>query len=196
VIGRQEVLTANHCVDGGHGPYFVVTGGKRIPVASISGAGGATLLKLASPLPGNVTPMATTSNSPSNGNYTIAGYGTDDEMAKPRSAGLREARLIADNTYAPQSLVDPGRRGPLAASACMGDSGGPVARYDGKKFVLVGIVDRASNIVGNRACGYLTHYATVSGINTTVAAATPVEATVAPRKRVAKVRHHRRWAYR
>lgn len=201
VIGRQEVLTANHCVDGGHGPYFVVAGGKRIAVTGHDRAGGASRLTLASPLPAGFIPIATNSDTPSNGSYTIAGYGTNDEMARPRSAGLREARLVADNTYSASSLVDPGRRGPIAASACMGDSGGPVARFDGRRYVLVGIVDRASNITGNRACGYLTHYASVSGVDTTAFTApnaTPVEAAVTSRriKRSAKVKVQRRWAAR
>jgi hypothetical protein len=157
VIGRQQVLTANHCVEGS-GPFFVVAGGAKIAVTGHTGSGQATLLTLASPLPAHYTPIAT-GNTPGDGSYTIAGYGTAQEAARMRSAGLREARLVPDARYG--GLVDPNRRGPISASACMGDSGGPVARFDGKRYVLVGIVERVSNYAGIGACGYLTHYSTV-----------------------------------
>jgi len=84
------------------------------------------------------------------------------------SAGLREARLVSDPRH--NALVDPRRRGPISASACMGDSGGPVARFDGKRYVLVGIVERVSNYAGIGACGFLTHYSSVSGSSTYAAA--------------------------
>ena len=45
----------------------------------------------------------------------------------------------------------------------MGDSGGPVAKFDGKRYVLVGIVERVSNYAGVGACGFLTHFSAVSG---------------------------------
>jgi hypothetical protein len=84
------------------------------------------------------------------------------------SAGLKEARLVADAKYG--GLVDPRRRGPISASACMGDSGGPVAKFDGRRYVLVGIVERVSNYAGVGACGFLTHFSAVSG-NSTYASA-------------------------
>jgi secreted trypsin-like serine protease len=134
VVGPQEVLTSGHCIDGSD-PYFVIAGGRRIKVASHSGYGGAARLALA-----------------------IAGYGTAVESAHPRVGGLRATTLVsAGNSGA---LVDPNRRG---ASACMGDSGGPVARHDGRRYVLVGIIERASNPSPTRACGDLTHYVSVGG---------------------------------
>jgi hypothetical protein len=48
----------------------------------------------------------------------------------------------------------------------MGDSGGPVAKFDGKRYVLVGIVERVSNYAGVGACGFLTHFSAVSGGST------------------------------
>jgi len=102
------------------------------------------------------------------GTFTIAGYGTAQESARMHSAGLKEARLVADAKYG--GLVDPKRRGPISASACMGDSGGPVAKFDGKRYVLVGIVERVSNYAGVGACGFLTHFSAVSG-NSTYASA-------------------------
>ena len=72
------------------------------------------------------------------------------------------ARLVTDSRYG--ALVDPRRRGAISASACMGDSGGPVAKFDGRRFVLVGIVERVSNYAGVGACGFLTHFSSVSGV--------------------------------
>src|SRR5712671_1366552 len=166
VIGRQQLLTANHCVEGS-GPFFVVAGGRQIAVASHSASGQTTQLTLASPLPAQYVPIATGSAS-GEGTYTIAGYGTAQESARMHSAGLREARLVSDPRH--NALVDPRRRGPISASACMGDSGGPVARFDGKRYVLVGIVERVSNYAGIGACGFLTHFSAVSG-NSTYASA-------------------------
>jgi hypothetical protein len=106
-------------------------------------------------------PIAT-GDAPGSGDYTIAGFGTAQESARMHSAGLREAHLVSDSRYG--ALVDPNRRGAISASACMGDSGGPVARFDGKRYVLVGIVERVSNYSGIGACGFLTHYSTFGGI--------------------------------
>ncbi len=159
VIGRQQLLTANHCVESG-GPFFVVAGGSRIAVTSHSAQGQTTLLTLASPLPARYVPIST-GDAGGDGTFTIAGYGTAQEAARMRSAGLREARLVADSKYG--ALVDPRRRGAISASACMGDSGGPVAKFDGKRYVLVGIVERVSNYAGVGACGFLTHFSAVSG---------------------------------
>ena len=159
VIGRQQLLTANHCVESG-GPFFVVAGGSRIPVTGHSQQGQTTLLTLASPLPAHYVPIPT-GDASGGGTYTIAGYGTAQEAARMHSAGLREARLVADSKFG--ALVDPRRRGPISASACMGDSGGPVAKFDGTRYVLVGIVERVSNYAGVGACGFLTHFSAVSG---------------------------------
>lgn len=161
VVGRQTLLTANHCVEGS-GPFHVVVGGRQIAVASHSAAGQVTQLTLAAPLPSTVVPIATGAAG-SDGTYTIAGYGTAHESARMHSAGLREARLVNDSRY--NALVDPRRHGAISASACMGDSGGPVAKFDGKRYVLVGIVERVSNYAGIGACGFLTHYSSVSGVS-------------------------------
>jgi hypothetical protein len=139
VIGRQQLLTANHCVEG-PGPFYVVAGGRQIAVTGHSPAGQVTQLTLAAPLPASIIPIATSSSAAGDGNYTIAGFGTAQESARMRSAGLREARLVNDSRY--NALVDPRRHGAISASACMGDSGGPVAKFDGKHYVLVGIVER------------------------------------------------------
>jgi len=172
VIGRQQLLTANHCVEGS-GPFFVMAGSSKIAVTGHSAQGQTTLLTLASPLPANYVPIAT-GEAGGDGSYTIAGYGTAHEAERMRSAGLREARLVADSRYG--GLVDPKRRGAISASACMGDSGGPVAKFDGKRYVLVGIVERVSNYAGVGACGFLTHFSAVSG-NSTYASSAPAGTT-------------------
>jgi hypothetical protein len=193
VIGRQQLLTANHCVEGS-GPFYVVTGGSKIAVASHSPSGQTTLLTLASPLPARYQPIATGADA-GGGNYTIAGYGTAVESERMHSAGLREAHLTTDSRYG--GLVDPKRHGPISASACMGDSGGPVAKFDGKRFVLVGIVERVSNYAGIGACGFLTHFSAVSGGNTYASAPSgETRQASEPRttRRVASKKHRRHWA--
>jgi hypothetical protein len=180
VVGQQEVLTSNHCIDGSD-PYFVLAGGRRIKVASHSGYG--TVARLT--LPRSYTPIATDGGFGDGGSIVIAGYGTAVESAHPRLGGLRAATLVADGNSG--ALVDPARRG---ASACMGDSGGPVARFDGRRYVLLGIIERASNPSPTRACGDRTHYVSVGGLSswsgTTTAART--DEPVRPRRR-ARVRH-------
>jgi hypothetical protein len=192
VIGRQQLLTANHCVEKG-GPFYVIAGGARIPVASHAPSGQTMLLTLASPLPGQFVPIATGSDAGSDGAYTIAGYGTAREAERMQSAGLKEARLVADSRYG--GLVDPNRRGPISASACMGDSGGPVAKFDGRRYVLVGIVERVSNYAGIGACGFLTHFSAVSGSSTFASAPAGSQQASEPRRQ-ARVsgKKQRHWA--
>jgi hypothetical protein len=190
VIGRTQLLTANHCVEG-TGPFFVVAGSSRIPVTSHAPSGQTTMLTLASPLPAQFIPIAT-GDAGSEGTYTIAGYGTAREAERMHSAGLKEARLVADSRYG--GLVDPHRRGPISASACMGDSGGPVAKFDGKRYVLVGIVERVSNYAGIGACGFLTHFSAVGG-SSNFAAAPSGQIRQASEPRQARIgKKQRHWA--
>ena len=74
----------------------------------------------------------------------------------------------------------------------MGDSGGPVARFDGRRYVLVGIIERASNPHPTKACGHLTHYVSVGGYGgwTDAAATASPEGTRMPRR--AKTRRRTR----
>jgi hypothetical protein len=79
----------------------------------------------------------------------------------------------------------------------MGDSGGPVAKYDGKRYVLVGIVERVSNYAGIGACGFLTHYSSVSGVTSVASAPEGSRQVSEPRtRRVAGTKRHRQWAAR
>ena len=58
----------------------------------------------------------------------------------------------------PYSLVDPGRDGPISASACYGDSGGPVLRGG----VLVGVITRANYPHKRIACGFYTTWTPIA----------------------------------
>src|ERR1700741_1307060 len=70
VIGRQQLLPANHCVEKG-GPFHVIAGGARIAVASHTPSGQTTLLTLASPLPRQFVPIATGGDARSAGGSTL-----------------------------------------------------------------------------------------------------------------------------
>jgi Trypsin len=183
VIGRRDVLTAPHCVED-IASLHVSAGGRRIAVAARSWFGGATRLTLARDLPSRYAPIALDDVAVS-GAVTIAGYGVSYESPRARSAGLREARLVSTGgRYGP--LVDPKRHGAISASACMGDSGGPVAVYDGRRYHLVGIIDRASYPSSPRACGYYTIFIAVGGplFGSFFAAQTPPQQSPPPRHSV------------
>jgi hypothetical protein len=161
VISRIAVATAGHCGRG----LQVIAGGRSFGIARISRSvilddgrrvsvsGDAAILQLASPLPAE---FATAPIGDGLGDtYTIAGYGTPDERWRSAFGVLREAMLVAE---APYTLVDPNRTDSIGASACHGDSGGPVLRGG----MLVGIVTRAAHPSPHLACGHLTRWAPVT----------------------------------
>lgn len=162
-ISRRLVATAAHCANramrimgsGGSASIACVSksavldDGRRVSVT-----GDAAILTLTSPL--SIGP-ATIGQSDSD-RFTIAGYGTTNESNRMAFGTLHEASLVAAS---PLALVDPNRSGSISASACFGDSGGPVMRGG----VLVGIITRAAHPSPRIACGHLTRWApiTVSG---------------------------------
>jgi len=164
-IGRKTVVTAAHCANRS---MRIQAGGRSIGIAGVSRsamlddgrqvqvAGDAAILQLASPLPGSVS--AAPVGDGSGERFTIAGYGTTDERWRGAFGSLHEASLVAAG---PRALVDPNRAGSIGASACFGDSGGPVMRG----AELVGIITRAAHPSPRIACGHLTRWApvTVSG---------------------------------
>ena len=125
--------------------------GRRVSVS-----GDAAILKLSSPLPAGVG--AAPVGEGGGDSFTIAGYGTTDERERGAFGALHEATLVPASARA---LVDPNRTGSIGASACFGDSGGPVMRGG----MLVGIITRAAHPSPRIACGDLTRWAaiTVSG---------------------------------
>jgi hypothetical protein len=83
----------------------------------------------------------------------------------------------------------------------MGDSGGPVAKFDGKRYVLVGIVERVSNYAGIGACGFLIHFSAVSGGSSYASAPSGTTREAAseprePRRTASKSQKRKRWAAR
>jgi len=102
VIGRQQLLTANHCVEGS-GPFFVVAGGARIAVTGHSPSGQTTLLTIASPLPAHFVPIAT-GDAGTDGAYTIAGYGTARTFAQ--RLGQQEAARLLQETLNEEEATD------------------------------------------------------------------------------------------
>jgi hypothetical protein len=190
-IARKLVATARHCGRGsviaggmhlglaGSGQSAVLDDGRRVTVI-----GDAAILRLTSPLPASVTPAPVGDGD--GDTYIIAGYGTADERHRGAYGHLREATLVSAERFA---LVDPNRTGSIGASACFGDSGGPVLRGG----TLVGIVTRAAHPSPRIACGHLTRYAPIL-VSGSAAAATetagdgvPVEThrTVKRKKRIA-----------
>src|SRR5664279_4637295 len=153
--------------------------GRRVSVS-----GDAAILKLAEPLSGvGTAPVGEGAGE----SFTIAGYGTQDEREHGAFGSLHEASLVAAGARA---LVDPNRSGSIGASACFGDSGGPVMRGG----MLVGVITRAAHPSPRIACGYLTRWAavTVSGSAGEVATASIENDTPAAEPRGRKVRRHAR----
>lgn len=157
-ISRNHIATAAHCANRG---MRIMGGGGSVGIASmsksavlddgrrVSVSGDAAILKLSAPLPSGID-AATVGTSDSD-RFTIAGYGTTDERNRTAFGTLHEASLVAAS---PLALVDPNRSGSISASACFGDSGGPVMRGG----VLVGIITRAAHPSPRIACGHLTRW--------------------------------------
>ena len=162
-ISRRHVATAAHCANRG---MRIMGGGSAVSIAGVSKSavlddgrrvsvtGDAAILTLTSPL--SIGPV--TIGTSDSDRFTIAGYGTTNESNRMAFGALHEATLVAAS---PLALVDPNRSGSISASACFGDSGGPVMRGG----VLVGIITRAAHPSPRIACGHLTRWApiTVSG---------------------------------
>jgi len=178
-IDHNVVVTAAHCVSGGAqvfaggAPVAIAGRGRSITISSgvhVRVAGDAVILRLAHALPG-VIPMAVGDGRAGQA-VTVAGYGTVNE-AQPGAVGaLHEARLVPARG---RQLVDPNRSEKLGASACFGDSGGPVVRGG----ALVGVITRANYPGSRRACGWYTRWAPVMASGRTRAAARPTATDIA-----------------
>ena len=178
VIARTAVVTAGHCARG----MRVIAAGRSFGIAGVSHStvledgrlvtvsGDAAILRLAAPLPAEFD--AAPIGDGSGDSYTIAGYGTTDERWRDPFGALHEATLVA---HGPGELVDPNRTGPIGASACFGDSGGPVLRGG----MLVGIVTRATYPSSRLACGHLTRWEPLTVSEPSVASTDPIDGEAA-----------------
>jgi hypothetical protein len=188
VVGRRTVVTAAHCAEG----MRVVANGSLYRVARISRSGvlddgrsvhvdgDASVLELAALLPPSID--AAPVGEGAGDIFTISGYGTTDERFIGSFGTLHEAQVIAAGKG---RLVDPNRTGSIGASACFGDSGGPVFRGG----MLVGVITRAAYPSARIACGNLTHWAPISiGPAAKAVATAPVAARLAGEATSAKVR--------
>lgn len=185
-IARRVVVTAAHCANRG---MRVLGGGGSIGISSVSRSavlddgrrvsvsGDAAFLKLAAPLSHSAAPIGDGGGD----TFTIAGYGTTNESARAAFGSLHEASLVAASARA---LVDPNRTGSIGASACFGDSGGPVMRGG----MLVGIITRAAHPHPRIACGHLTRWAPITASGEAGAVAVADESTdiAEPRGRKAR----------
>lgn len=189
VIARQLVVTAAHCARRG----LRVVGGGSVGIAGIARsavlddgrrvtvAGDAAILRLTAPLSASAAPIGDGDGD----TFTIAGYGTTDERASGAFGALHEASLVA----APgRQLVDPNRSGAISASACFGDSGGPVMRGG----MLVGVITRANYPNKRIACGFYTRWAPVTVSGQAQQIATYDETSVATPRASKRQRHARR----
>jgi hypothetical protein len=152
VIAPRLVVTARHCAYGmsvlADHHYYRVAHVSRDGVLDdgrlVHVSGDASILYLSKPLPETIAAVPVGDGD--GDNFIIAGYG---------GGRLHQATLVAASPYA---LVDPGRTGTISASACFGDSGGPVLRGG----VLVGVITRAAHPSPHRACGDLTRWVPIS----------------------------------
>jgi hypothetical protein len=194
-IGRHMIVTAAHCASR---RMRIIAGGVSISAAGIarsatlddgrkiSVSGDAAIVRLAAPLPASITPLPVGAGE--GDSYTIAGYGTPSERNRGAFGTLREARLVAAE---PHALVDPNRSSSIGASACFGDSGGPVLRGS----ALIGIISRAAHPSPRIACGHLTRWVpiVVSGTATTSGQGVP-DVTDAETSQVVRFKPPRRTA--
>ncbi len=162
VVARDEILTVEHCVEKHKDEDLqIITNAGKIQVVDRARSGAHYRLKLKRPLPKSYQPIAIQGGRV-DGPVTIAGFGAAVEAERMHSAGAKEAHLIFNATQ--RGLVDVKWKGQsISASACMGDSGGPVAKKIANRFVLLGLVERVSNYAGIGACGFVTHFSAAQG---------------------------------
>jgi len=191
VIARRVVATARHCAFGmtvvAERRYYRVARVTRIATLddgrAVRATGDSAFLHLTRPLPGSVAAVPVGDGDAEEladvvpvDTFIIAGYG---------GGRLRQASLVADSEYA---LVDPQRKGTTGASACFGDSGGPVIR-NGR---VIGVITRAAHPHPRRACGHLTRWAPITTASAAEVAAAEEKQQASEQTRKPRTRQSRR----
>jgi secreted trypsin-like serine protease len=188
VIARDIVLTAAHClVSGGrlgvfsldpsfrarqHRVLGVVPHPSFVPGRATRQQPGADLavIRLAAPLPADIQPVNLGGGIWKGSDVTVAGFGVTAEGRPGTARILREVRLTSAGTYTSANSVvvaaDSALEGEKAgASACRGDSGGPVFLGNPASRQLVGIVSWTSGALSapqGKVCGGFTAITPVS----------------------------------
>ncbi|KMO34170.1 peptidase S1 [Methylobacterium variabile] len=170
VLARDVVLTAAHCAAGGaeHRVHYRDESGAPVLVGLAARAvhpgydAGAiagrrrsidlALLRTETPLPARFAPASLTeAAAPAGTALTLGGYG----VARPgdhRSTGtFRTVTLPVVEPYGPSRILV-WLKGPAAAGACEGDSGGPIAGAAGAGAGVLAVATWASGS-GAKACG-------------------------------------------
>lgn len=181
-IAPELVLTAAHCLMGGgavrivsldarfrpreHGVAVVLPHPSFVPGTTPRTQPGTdlALIRLAAPLPRDITPLTLGGGLWQGETVALAGFGLGNENNNKTARQLREATLVNAGTYTTANTVkvavDTERRGEQpGAGACRGDSGGPVLRGSARSRDLVGIVSWSSGPLNSRVrriCGGFT----------------------------------------
>jgi secreted trypsin-like serine protease len=179
LVARDLVLTAAHCVPPGFDYKLVQYDAQRQPglrdIARIErhpkfsqqtfdnhlATADVALIKLAAPAQNNAQGIVFSGAfavAPGD-RFSVAGYGLTERGNGKTGGTLRAANLVA--TGRPGNLqirlVDPAAKGErVGLGACTGDSGGPVFRDDGGRFVIVGVVSWSTGPNNSEGCGGLT----------------------------------------
>ena len=179
LIAKDLVLTAAHCVPSGSDYKLVQFDAQRQPnlrdtlrverhpqfsqqtFDNHRATADVALIKLAAPVQNaaQATLFGGAFAVAPGDRFAVAGYGLAERGNGKTGGALRAASLVA--TGKPGNLqirlVDPAAKGERAGlGACTGDSGAPVFRDDGGRFLVIGVVSWSTGPNGTEGCGGLT----------------------------------------
>lgn len=182
VISPRLVLTAAHCFMAGPGLYRIRALDPKFrfravvadmvaihPEFDVSALGtnaplnDIALLRARQTFPDWLTPMALSAETPNDGEFVdvlAAGFGMSRNRSVATAGTLRQQRFqLLDQVHEPTRLmflIDRGSTGKtLRRGICRGDSGGPVFRRQGERYILAGVISAV--LAGDKAdCGAVT----------------------------------------